>query len=68
MGVRNSRYYYRRYLEEAIGHIETAHDRLSAAFRMLEDPRYQSHMVYLQQIDQSLYHIRESLLDYLRQV
>lgn len=68
MMPQNSRYYYRRYLEEAVAHIEIAHDRLTSAFALTNSERYMEHQVFLQTFDKALYEMRESLSDYLRKV
>lgn len=66
--VENSRFYYRRYLEEAITHLEIAHDRLTSAFALTAGERYVDHQLFLQTLDKALYEMRESLSDYLRKV
>jgi len=64
----NSRYYYKRYLEEAVSHLEIVHDRLTSAFSMTDSERYMDHQVFLQTMDKALYEMRETLLDYIRKV
>lgn len=61
---KNSRYYYKRYLEEGLEHLYIAHQRLLSAYALTGESGYIEHKLFIAEFDKQLFAMAENLKQY----
>lgn len=62
--AKKHRYYYKRYIDEAIGHIDNAINRIGQASLMTQDGDYHEHKVFLDNMAIGLAEAKYHLYEY----
>jgi hypothetical protein len=66
--TKNSRYYYKRYLDEAITHFDAVDERLRQAYQLIEDDEHLDIKEFLMVFGKGVRDAREILADHNSQM